>query len=66
MMNRALFRNIGHYDNAIDLAGLEGLEGMKADNIKPPLSRTSIGPPLLRQMSFIHRQRLWLRDEVLA
>ena len=27
--------NIGHFDNEIDLIGLEGLEGMKVDNIKP-------------------------------
>ena len=33
--NNAIVRNIGHFDNAMDLASLEDLEGMKVDSIKP-------------------------------
>ena len=35
LKNNALVGNTGHFDNEIDLAGWEGLEGMKVDNIKP-------------------------------
>ena len=34
-MSNAIVRNIGHFDNAMDLASMEGLEGMKGDNVKP-------------------------------
>jgi len=39
MKNNAIVGNIGHFDNEIDMAGLEGLEGMKVDNIKPQVDR---------------------------
>ena len=35
MVHKATVRDFGHFDSAIDLACLEGLEGMKVDNIKP-------------------------------
>ena len=35
MKNNPIVGNIGHFDDEIDLAGLEGLEGMNVDNIKP-------------------------------
>merc|ERR1712110_237588 len=35
MKNNAIVGNIGHFDNEIDMAGLEGLAGIKVDNIKP-------------------------------
>ena len=34
-MNNAFVQNIGHFDNTIDSAGSEGLEGLKTDNFKP-------------------------------
>ena len=34
-VHNAIVRNIGHFDNEIDVAGSEGLEGMKVHNIKP-------------------------------
>jgi len=39
MKNNAIVGNIGHFDNEIDMAGLEGLEGIKCDNIKPQVDR---------------------------
>jgi len=39
MKNNAIVGNIGHFDNEIDMAGLEGLEGMKVENIKPQVDR---------------------------
>ena len=30
-------RNIGHFDNEVDLAGSEGLKGTHVDNIKPQI-----------------------------
>merc|ERR1712064_48411 len=39
MKNNAIVGNIGHFDNEIDMAGLEGLEGMKVDNVKPQVDR---------------------------
>merc|ERR1719284_2393007 len=39
MKNNAIVGNIGHFDNEIDMAGLEGLEGMEVDNIKPQVDR---------------------------
>ena len=35
LKNSAFVGNTGHFDNEIDLAGSEGLEGMELDNIKP-------------------------------
>merc|ERR1711959_3512 len=37
--NNAIVGNIGHFDNEIDMAGLEGMEGMKIENIKPQVDR---------------------------
>merc|ERR1711990_905252 len=31
--------NIGHFDNEIDMAGLEGTEGIKVESIKPQVDR---------------------------
>merc|ERR1712226_1689371 len=39
MKNNAIVGNIGHFDNEIDMAGLEGLTGIKVDNIKPQVDR---------------------------
>merc|ERR1719161_2853047 len=39
MKNNAIVGNIGHFDNEIDMAGLEGLAGIKVDNIKPQVDR---------------------------
>merc|ERR1712064_7806 len=39
MKNNAIVGNIGHFDNEIDMAGLEGMKGMKVDNIKPQVDR---------------------------
>merc|ERR1712014_191970 len=39
MKNNAIVCNIGHFDNEIDMAGLEGFPGIKCDNIKPPVDR---------------------------
>merc|ERR1712070_1211891 len=39
MKNNAIVRNIGHFDNEIDMAGLEGFPGIKCDNIKPQVDR---------------------------
>merc|ERR1712125_315551 len=39
MKNSAIVGNIGHFDNEIDMAGLEGLAGMKCENIKPQVDR---------------------------
>ena len=35
MKNNAIVGNIGHFDNEIDMAGLEKLEGIKVENFKP-------------------------------
>jgi adenosylhomocysteinase len=35
MKHQAIVGNIGHFDNEIDMAGLEGLTGIKRINIKP-------------------------------
>merc|ERR1712100_783177 len=35
MKNNAIVGNIGHFDNEIDMAGLEGFEGIRVENIKP-------------------------------
>ena len=39
MKNNAIVGNIGHFDNEIDMAGLEGFEGIKVENIKPQVDR---------------------------
>merc|ERR1712118_471007 len=39
MKNNAIVGNIGHFDNEIDMAGLEGLEGIKVESIKPQVDR---------------------------
>jgi len=39
MKNNAIIGNIGHFDNEIDMAGLEKLEGIKVENIKPQVDR---------------------------
>merc|ERR1712020_378796 len=39
MKNNAIIGNIGHFDNEIDMAGLEGFEGIKVQNIKPQVDR---------------------------
>merc|ERR1712093_700047 len=39
MKNNAIVGNIGHFDNEIDMAGLEGFEGIKVENIKPQVNR---------------------------
>merc|ERR1712207_131078 len=39
MKNNAIVGNIGHFDNEIDMAGLEGTEGIKIENIKPQVDR---------------------------
>merc|ERR1712124_63220 len=39
MKNNAIVGNIGHFDNEIDMAGLEGTQGIKVENIKPQVDR---------------------------
>merc|ERR1711988_1684660 len=39
MKNNAIVGNIGHFDNEIDMAGLEGFPGIKVENIKPQVHR---------------------------
>ena len=39
MKNDAIVGNIGHFDNEIDMAGLEGFPGIKVENIKPQVDR---------------------------
>merc|ERR1711920_1043662 len=39
MKNNAIVGNIGHFDNEIDMAGLEGMEGIRVENIKPQVDR---------------------------
>jgi len=39
MKNNAIVGNIGHFDNEIDMAGLESYPGIKRQNIKPQLDR---------------------------
>merc|ERR1712046_372354 len=39
MKNNAILGNIGHFDNEIDMAGLEGFPGIKVENIKPQVDR---------------------------
>merc|ERR1711933_150439 len=39
MKNNAIVGNIGHFDNEIDMDGLEKMAGMKVENIKPQVDR---------------------------
>jgi adenosylhomocysteinase len=39
MKNNAIVGNIGHFDNEIDMAGLEKFPGIKRENIKPQVDR---------------------------
>merc|ERR1740127_292785 len=39
MKNNAIVGNIGHFDNEIDMDGLEKFEGIKVENIKPQVDR---------------------------
>merc|ERR1719240_1949795 len=39
MKNNAIVGNIGHFDNEIDMAGLEAVPGIKVDNIKAQVDR---------------------------
>ena len=39
MKNNAIVGNIGHFDNEIDVAGLEGFEVSKVENSKPQVDR---------------------------
>merc|ERR1712226_697838 len=39
MKNNAIVGNVGHFDNEIDMAGLEGLAGIEVENIKPQVDR---------------------------
>merc|ERR1712176_1109778 len=39
MENNAIVGNIGHFDNEIDMAGLENTAGIKVENIKPQVDR---------------------------
>jgi len=39
MKNNAIVGNIGHFDNEIDMDGLEKMEGVKMENIKPQVDR---------------------------
>lgn len=35
MKNNSILGNIGHFDNEIDMAGLEKINGIVKENIKP-------------------------------
>merc|ERR1719401_1511352 len=39
MKNNAIVGNIGHFDNEIEMEKLEGMEGIKVENIKPQVDR---------------------------
>merc|ERR1719379_2377657 len=39
MKNNAIVGNIGHFDNEIDMEGLENSQGIKVQNIKPQVDR---------------------------
>merc|ERR1739849_2761 len=39
MKNNAIVGNIGHFDNEIQMAELEGFKGIKVENIKPQVDR---------------------------
>ena len=39
MKNNAIVGNIGHFDNEIDMIGLDGYPGIKRTEIKPQVDR---------------------------
>ena len=39
MKHQAILGNIGHFDNEIDIAGLQALPGVKRENIKPQVDK---------------------------
>jgi len=39
MKNNAIVCNIGHFDNEVDMEGLENYPGIKRHNIKPQVDR---------------------------
>ena len=39
MRDNAIVGNIGHFDNEIDMAGLEAVKGIKVENIKAQVDR---------------------------
>merc|ERR1711924_73791 len=39
MKNNAIVGNIGHFDNEIDMAGLEAVPGIEVENIKAQVDR---------------------------
>merc|ERR1711957_966878 len=39
MKNNAIVGNIGHFDNEIEMEALEGMPGIKVENIKPQVDR---------------------------
>merc|ERR1711881_741340 len=39
MKNNAIVGNIGHFDNEIDMEGLDKFAGIKVENIKPQVDR---------------------------
>jgi len=39
MKNNAIVGNIGHFDNEIDMEGLEEMAGIKVENVKPQVDR---------------------------
>merc|ERR1712165_590500 len=39
MKNNAIVGNIGHFDNEIEMASLESMQGVKCENIKPQVDR---------------------------
>jgi adenosylhomocysteinase len=39
MKHQAIVGNIGHFDNEIDMAGLESLDGLEKVNIKPQVDK---------------------------
>ncbi len=41
MKNNAIVGNIGHFDNEVDMAGLEAVKGIKRQIIKPQSDRVS-------------------------
>merc|ERR1712124_153582 len=39
MKNNAIVGNIGHFDNEIDMEGLDNYPGIKVENVKPQVDR---------------------------
>ena len=63
-MNNATVRNIGHFDNGIDLAGSGSLKGKKVDNIKPQkiVWSASVGHGVIVLASGLQERRLLRTD----